>query len=468
MKMDQTNLSYGKIKDVEVPIPINRESIFNYNELFFSVTDPKSNITYANDTFIRICKYEPGEIIGRLHKIIRHPDMPRAVFHIFWEFLLHNKPIAAYVKNMAKDGSYYWVMATAFPCNGGYLSVRLKPGSPMFTKVKAFYQETLQLEKQLELRGDKKQAMLSAREHLIGLIRNEGFKNYEDFMWNALQSEMAHREACVKEMASTQHSHSSLSTATTDHSPASMKQLEKILSDLVMSLEGLKKIHGALAGNSEYILKLARSIMVLSLNAQIGSSKLNQEDLSLAVVAEKMGEQSIMGERRLLAMKQSISNLNELIGTLNFDIISAKLQVEMTIDFLRELNQKKDQKIISILKPDDAVQLLFNAYLPRLHTISDNIGHISEYLQDLLSGVKDIERFIMVLRFIHITGKVEIARMNEQSGAFSTTFQELIQEIETAENHLNQLSQVVEHHREIGTMYSGYKEQLSRITEQMT
>ena len=75
-----------KIKDAKKPIPINQESPFKYEELFFSVTDHKSNITFANEVFVRISKYEQEDVIGQLHKLVRHPDMPRAVFNIFWDF----------------------------------------------------------------------------------------------------------------------------------------------------------------------------------------------------------------------------------------------------------------------------------------------------------------------------------------------------------------------------------------------
>ena len=125
--MQATKTQVPKIKDIKTPTPINQESPFKIEELFFSITDPKSNIVFANDVFVRISKYD--------EQVIRHPDMPRSVFYIFWEYLLANKPVAAYVKNMAKDGSYYWVMALAFPCKGGYLSIRLKPSSPLFKKV---------------------------------------------------------------------------------------------------------------------------------------------------------------------------------------------------------------------------------------------------------------------------------------------------------------------------------------------
>ena len=52
------------------------------------------------------------------------------------------KPVAAYVKNIAADGSFYWVMAVAVPVQEGFVSVRLKPSSELFAQVQSIYAET--------------------------------------------------------------------------------------------------------------------------------------------------------------------------------------------------------------------------------------------------------------------------------------------------------------------------------------
>ncbi|MEQ8525954.1 PAS domain-containing protein [Gracilimonas sp.] len=448
-----------KIKDLKKPVPVNQESPFSFEELFISVTDSKSNITYANDVFVRISKYDHEEVIGQLHKLVRHPDMPRAVFNIFWDYLNSDKPVAAYVKNLAKDGSYYWVMALAFPCNGGYLSIRLKPGSDLFKTIKGLYAKTLQFEKQKEQQLDnKKQALEESQSYLLNLLKAEGFADYEEFMWNALQKEMAHRENNLSTTILAEKKNTDKNIV-----PPVLVKAESILSELVLELKNLKKIHGALIGHSDYILKLARSILLLSLNAQIGSSKLDQEDMSLSVVAEKMGEQSVDGEKRLINMKENIHHLSELIAELNFNIISAKLQVEMTIEFLKELEHKKFNDDISLIESDKVITLLYDAFMPRLGLIASGIGKVPAYLRDLMNGVKDIERFLLVLRFIHITGKVEIARMNDNAKSFSTTFQDLVHEIETADSHLRELNEVVNDNKKSGLIYTVYKERLTNL-----
>lgn len=437
----------NKVKNLKKPSPLTKETPFRYDELFFSITDNKSVITYANDVFIRISRYSSDEIIGRLHKLIRHPDMPRAVFNIFWERLKENKPIASYIKNLSKDGSYYWVMALAFPCKGGYLSIRLKPGSELFKKVQNIYSDTLAHEKEQEEVVDKRRAMNSGTEYLVMRLQKEGFSDYDEFMWNALQTEMRFRENILN--ADKPKIENTAST-----SP--LQELETTLSELVLSLEELKQIHKTLADNSGYILQLARSIILLSLNAQIGSAKLGDQHASLSAVAENMGEQSSFGEERLLGMQKTITAFSNLTSTLSFDIMSAKLQVEMTRYFLDEISADNQ------LKPDDAIQLLYNAFLPRLSSISDRIGKLPEYLKKLSSDVQGIERFLLVLRFIHITGKIEVAKLSTNSSSFSTTFQDLLHEVQHAEKRLAKLSDLVYKHQNTASLYSGFKTRLEK------
>ncbi|WP_340103505.1 PAS domain-containing protein [Rhodohalobacter sp. 8-1] len=449
---DQNN----KIKDFSSPTPINRESRFEYNELFFSITDQKSTITYANDVFVRISKYNADNIVGQLHKLIRHPDMPRSVFYEFWDHLKKDKPVAAYVKNMSKDGSYYWVMALAFPCDGGYLSVRLKPGSDLFNKIKDIYKTVLDHERKQESISDKKTAMRSSHALFVTELKNIGFSSYDEFMWNALQSEMENRESILE-------STGDANKRTGEYIPDELLEVEKILRELVLALGQLRQIHTSLVGHSDYILKLSRSVLLLSKNAQISSAKLDQQDRSLSVVAEKMGDQSMDGETHLIEMQKNIFGLSELIGKLNFNIISSKLQAEMTKHFLEEINGPDTETSDQLITQSKALGLLYDAFIPKIDSISSNLGKLPEALKHLLTGVREIERFLLVLRFIHIKGKVEIARMNDESNSFSNTFQELIDEVNSAEQRLEKLGDIIRTHEKTGTLYAGYKGKLTEL-----
>jgi aerotaxis receptor len=80
-------------------------------EVIISRTDLRGIITYANETFADISGYGVDELIGKPHSILRHPDMPHAAFEHMWKTLKDGNMWQGYVKNMRKDGGYYWVYA---------------------------------------------------------------------------------------------------------------------------------------------------------------------------------------------------------------------------------------------------------------------------------------------------------------------------------------------------------------------
>jgi PAS domain S-box-containing protein len=107
-------------KQEDVPMktvitPTHREVFFDRDDLIVSKTDLKARITYANRTFCKVAGYSEKELIGAPHSIVRHPDMPRAVFKFMWDRILEGHEIFAYVKNMTKTGDHYWVFAHITP-----------------------------------------------------------------------------------------------------------------------------------------------------------------------------------------------------------------------------------------------------------------------------------------------------------------------------------------------------------------
>lgn len=134
-------------------IKVNGDEItFSENLFIVSKTDTKGKITYGNDTFIEISGYEEDELIGEPHNILRHPDMPRAVFKMLWDRVQAGKEIFAYVKNKAKDGKFYWVHAYITPVveqnrTVGYHSVRRSPSREGLKVIEPIYQKMLQVEK---------------------------------------------------------------------------------------------------------------------------------------------------------------------------------------------------------------------------------------------------------------------------------------------------------------------------------
>jgi len=90
----------------------NNEREVKSIDLIVSKADIEGNITYVNPIFLKISGYTQGELYDKPHSILRHPDMPKAIFKYLWDTLKAGDEVVAFVKNLCKDGSYYWVLAT--------------------------------------------------------------------------------------------------------------------------------------------------------------------------------------------------------------------------------------------------------------------------------------------------------------------------------------------------------------------
>ncbi len=80
-----------------------------------SKTNPKGIITYVNKKFCEISGYMSEELVGMPHNIVRHPDVPKAVFKELWATIKSKRIWKGIVKNRAKNGETYIVDATIIP-----------------------------------------------------------------------------------------------------------------------------------------------------------------------------------------------------------------------------------------------------------------------------------------------------------------------------------------------------------------
>jgi len=93
------------------PIILDEEIVFPKKKFIVSKTDIEGNILFVNQSFCDITGYKYEELIGQPHSVIRHPNMPRAIFYMMWKSLLAGMEISAIIKNVAKSGKYYWVIS---------------------------------------------------------------------------------------------------------------------------------------------------------------------------------------------------------------------------------------------------------------------------------------------------------------------------------------------------------------------
>ncbi len=108
------------------------ETRFPTGELIVSQTDIEGIITMVNQAFVNMSGFSRQELLGTPHSILRHPDMPKAAFADLWTTIDQGKRWSGYVKNLRRDGGFYWVYATVIPkiVDGvvvGHTSVRREP-----------------------------------------------------------------------------------------------------------------------------------------------------------------------------------------------------------------------------------------------------------------------------------------------------------------------------------------------------
>jgi PAS domain S-box-containing protein len=166
--------------------PTNHEVFFDEDEIIVSKTDVRGKMTYVNDVFLRIAGYREEECLGQPHSMIRHPDMPRAVFKLLWETISQGSEIFAYVKNMTKNGDHYWVIAHVTPTFGGdgqivgYHSNRRVPERAAIERITEIYK----LLKQEEGRHQDPRKGLAASSALMLDILERENTSYEEFVFS--------------------------------------------------------------------------------------------------------------------------------------------------------------------------------------------------------------------------------------------------------------------------------------------
>ena len=153
--------------------------------LITSKTNLKGDISYANHDFLKYAGYDHiKDVLNKPHNIVRHKDMPKTVFKYLWEYMKNGDEIFAFVKNLAKNGDFYWVFANVTPskdANGnviGYYSVRRRPNEKALAIIKELYAKLLELE--------QKEGVNKACEMLDEYCKSQG-KTYNELIFS-LQS----------------------------------------------------------------------------------------------------------------------------------------------------------------------------------------------------------------------------------------------------------------------------------------
>ncbi len=162
------------------PEPIANEIKLNPKRYIVSKTDPKGVIEYGNDYFVEISGYSEGELMGQPHSIIRHPDMPKIVFKMVWDRINKAQNIIAIVKNLAKDGNFYWIVtefeAKVDPITNNIIShTAFKKAAPKNAVkiIEPVYTKLLEIEEKGEIEASEK--------YFRGFLEDKGM-TYDEYI----------------------------------------------------------------------------------------------------------------------------------------------------------------------------------------------------------------------------------------------------------------------------------------------
>lgn len=462
------------------------ERAFGIEELFFSTTDAKGIITSGNRVFQRVAAYTETEMIGQPHSLIRHPDEPRCVFKLLWDTIEDGRPIAAYVKNRAKTGEPYWVMATVVPCEGGYLSVRLKPSTPILDTVRAVYTELRQLE--LEQGGDReigrKAAMAASAERLGEILAGIGFADYWSFMHAALTAELAHRAELMRaaHLASTWKRE----TFAAPGSPlGNIRAACTIVAGYLdgifgESLQGYDELGRQLKDKSAFVHTLAEDINLFSLNALLAASRLGSDGVTLGTVAGLLGERSSAIGSVTGALTSGVEGAIGQLGEVGFRLSVAKLQAEMTTLFVDELAEAEADAHSDAghgrpdaAPSDDSIQRerrfydvrrLTDALAETLGTLFEAVHALDGRLSGLIEEVAGLQQNVDVMRALEVNGRIEAAHAAD-AGIVVSMFAEMRGQIERARTELEEFAAAAAGGRmtETERAASGIRGELTRL-----
>ncbi|TIC86406.1 PAS domain-containing protein [Nocardioides sp. GY 10127] len=171
-----------------------REVRLRPGEIIVSKTDPRGRVTYVNDTLVRVSGFTEAEMLGQPHNVVRHPQMPRAVFGYLWTELLAGREVFGYLANATRDGGFYWVFAHVTPTRApdgsirGFHSTRRAPQQAGIDVFHPLYRRVLEAEQRA---GGSAREQLAAGEAALAAELAARATTFDALVWSSTAAEGA-------------------------------------------------------------------------------------------------------------------------------------------------------------------------------------------------------------------------------------------------------------------------------------
>jgi PAS domain S-box-containing protein len=450
----------------KAPIPVDSPRAFGIEELFFSTTDHRGIIRSGNEVFRRISGYREEALIGRPHNLIRHPDMPAAVYRLVWDFLKRGKAVAGYVKNMAADGKHYWVVAMLTPLPDGHLSVRFKPTSPLFNTIQPVYRDMLRIEQEAETDGKSRAAGMDlSSTHLETALSALGFVSYEAFMTAMLHAELKNRDSGIalagRRLLPERIPESSATGA--DVLRTIFRRFHETYRDvnlLYVELDEFSRLNTELNRTCEGTSARSHAFRLTALNATLQATQLGDKGHTIRVVAHRLEgiahDIATASSDLIHAMVPVESGLRSVV----FNLAASRLQLEMVILFCHELalsgtgNQTHDRNL-------EALQSAFAGTIrPAIETLTST----SAALGNCAVHAEHMRKHTIMMQVAQVVGSVETSGLKGDTPLHQMLIDVRGHTSETR-NHLDRLLDIMAEFSRLSQATPAMVERISRALQ---
>jgi len=162
------------------------------NNLIVTKTDLQGNITYANKNFYKTTGYTSDEIIGNTHSILKDKSYPESFYANLWAKISSKKTWRGRIRNVKKDGAFYWIDATISPILDAsgeikeYISIRHDITKIIEQKDELHYLATTDSLTKLKNRNALNEEILKSENISLILINIDSFSQINDFYGHEL------------------------------------------------------------------------------------------------------------------------------------------------------------------------------------------------------------------------------------------------------------------------------------------
>ncbi len=346
-------------------------------------------IQAGNYVFRRVGAYPWEELIGAPHKVIRHQDMPKGVFSLFWDTLKRGECMGAYVKNKSKDGLYYWVFAVVVPCEDGYLSARIKPSSKLFDEVRAFYTQMLKRENEQGVKPEE------SAQYLLDWLGGHGYENYHEFAAHALSQELIARDTGLGNQAHVR----------------------------IQELTGMLRNAETLVEETEGLIADFDAMHTIPHNLRVLASRIEPSGGPVTVLSQNYGSMSremsdwfgahVMGKNSNFAKIKSSVNDSLFVEGMARILIECDNQLQKERRDLGNVDMEAERKILGDLVKD------------QVKRAQDGMKEVDQESDRITSACQIMHRHFLGLSSTRVLLKIESARLTDSGETLADIIDQL-------------------------------------------